>query len=565
MNTESDLYDETNRATYCPEDNKIRLYVGRVPRDEYLALRKDGWKATPKQDCDFVATWATAREDTALDYAGYIGDEDQDPEDRAADRAERFAGYRDKRTSEAHGHADTFDAGPSVHGYQNQQKADRAVNLHNRHRTHALTQWDKAEYWQTRTAGVIDHALHLSRPDVRRGRILKLEAEQRKHIKTWTDHTKEQQHQFDVYNGIAGNQKLIVSRSWVWYLERYEIEPLGEDGKYTLEQMRQSTAIVMADPYSDDGKRLICGSLDPMAYAKGWLKNNPERPADFVADGRWYNHNVLRIAYENQMLENEGGKASDVEMIPGGFLGKYQIHRVHKSNATKMVVSVSVMAPSGRFEYSWQAGRNPEDHLQKVNIQRAGESVYRAPTAEELEAFAGIKKGLQAKTKKHNAGNPKLINPTNEAAEALQAELNQIAHEKTKHHITPAPPSTVRYMTQLHYSANSGGDRAAFETRFLREGPTLDTYYSHHRAKEMPIVCKVRTGSSNGDGGGGYSTYGAYSVIVITDKPQKPLPSWTVTEQIAEDAEACVSLGCLNALMKPNEPINLAEHKELTR
>ena len=44
----------TDYATYCPEDNKLRLYVGRVPRDEYLELRAGKWKSTPKQDCDFV-------------------------------------------------------------------------------------------------------------------------------------------------------------------------------------------------------------------------------------------------------------------------------------------------------------------------------------------------------------------------------------------------------------------------------------------------------------------------------------------------------------------------------
>ncbi len=540
-NTEnSELFNESNTATYCPEDNKLRLYVGRVPRDEYMQLRGDGWKSTPKQDCDFVAVWTVSREDTALDYAGYIGDEDQDPEDRAADRAERFAGYRDKRTAEAHGHADNFDAGPTVHGYQNQNRADRAAARHNRQRTHALTQWDKAEYWQTRTAGVISHALHLSRPDVRRGRILKLEAEQRKHVKSWTDHTKEQQHEFDVYNSIAGNQKLIVSQYLRSTFDYHEIEPAGAEGKYTLDQFRLGVSLALCESYSDTEKALKSGELLPVDFANSWLSEHPERPADYIPGGRWYDHQVHRIAYENQMLENEGGKASAVEMIPGGFLGKYQIHRVHKSNVTKQVVSVLVMAPAGRFEYSWQAGRNTEDHLQKVNIQRAGEEIYRAPTAEELEAFAKIKKGLQAATKKANAGKPKLINPTNEAAEALQKEINEKAQEalngreKGRGYSLEAPPSTVRYMTQKEYSANSGGDRAAFETRFLREGPTLDIYYRHHRAKETPIVCKVRTGSSNGEGGS-YASYGAYSVIVITDKPQKPLPDWTT--RTAEEVE----------------------------
>ncbi len=44
-------------VTYSPEDNKLRLYVGRVPRDEYLRLKANGFISTPKQDCDFVATW----------------------------------------------------------------------------------------------------------------------------------------------------------------------------------------------------------------------------------------------------------------------------------------------------------------------------------------------------------------------------------------------------------------------------------------------------------------------------------------------------------------------------
>lgn len=59
---------QTGSATYCPEDNKLRLYVGRVPRPEYDALRAEGWISTPKQECQFVAHWTPARRDTALAY-----------------------------------------------------------------------------------------------------------------------------------------------------------------------------------------------------------------------------------------------------------------------------------------------------------------------------------------------------------------------------------------------------------------------------------------------------------------------------------------------------------------
>lgn len=171
----TELYNESNEATYCPEDNKIRLYVGRVPREEFLELRKEGWTCTPKQPCDFVAHWRVERENTALSYAGLIGDEDKSPADRAADRAERFGGYLDKRRSEAHGMADNFNEGPAVHGFQNQAKAERAAKKHDRLADKSVNLWSKAEYWQSRTAGVISNALYKLKSSVRMGRLKILE------------------------------------------------------------------------------------------------------------------------------------------------------------------------------------------------------------------------------------------------------------------------------------------------------------------------------------------------------------------------------------------------------
>lgn len=188
-----ELFNESNQSTYCPEDDKLRLYVGRVPRDEYLALRDEGWTSTPKQSCDFVAVWTPQRAQTAESYAGIIEDEDQTPEERAADRAERFGGYLDKRLDEATGHADKYDAGPQVHGFQNYAKAVRAADRHDRIGTRATDAWSKAEYWQRRTAGVIAHALYKSTPSVRMGRIKELELAIARHEKherddAWTTH-----------------------------------------------------------------------------------------------------------------------------------------------------------------------------------------------------------------------------------------------------------------------------------------------------------------------------------------------------------------------------------------
>ncbi len=181
-NTTND-HEYAGEATYCPEDNKLRLYVGRVPRDEYLKLKADGWVALHKQreagGGDFAAPWTPERRNTALDYAGFIGDEDQGPAERAADRAERFGGYRDKRSDEATGQADRYDSGPSAHGFQSAARAERAVVRHDRIAHRACDSWSKAEYWQRRTAGVIGHALHVAKPGVRMGRIKTIEAELR--------------------------------------------------------------------------------------------------------------------------------------------------------------------------------------------------------------------------------------------------------------------------------------------------------------------------------------------------------------------------------------------------
>lgn len=146
-------------ATYSPEGNHLRLYIGRVPRPEYEKLKSEGWRALYKQreagGGDFVATWTPERRDTALEYGGgVILDEDMGPAERAADRAERFSGYRDKREGEATTRAEAFDSGPAVHGYQSQARANRAAARHDRIADRAGDAWSKAEYWTGRTAGV---------------------------------------------------------------------------------------------------------------------------------------------------------------------------------------------------------------------------------------------------------------------------------------------------------------------------------------------------------------------------------------------------------------------------
>lgn len=500
----------TTYATYCPEDDKLRLYCGRVPREEYERLRKEGWTSTPKQDCDFVAVWTPKREDTAFEYSPEgIEDEDAGPEERAADRAERFAGYADKRAGEAHEKADAYDAGPALHGYQNAALAERRAARHDMQATRAVNQWEKAEYWQRRTASVISHALHKSSPGVRMGRIKTLEAEQRK-----SDASREKHRKY--WNGW---KKVSEAEGADVLL------PLSEDGYADTAKMNETQKLAYAlaglgeyrcsimhpDEEANENGRRVHGSyffgfsaydflthdryggaafrrLTPKEYADHYL-SKAKSPETYGM--RWANHYALRLAYENQMLEAQGGRAAFVEMEPGGWIAEKQILKVNKSHATGRVVSVNVMgftsgytAASGYKEYA----RTPCEIT--LNIERLPEGVYRPPTDEERAAFKAAK---AAKPK-----GPTLINPTPEDARRLQDLRNRLAYARTRGNNYPTKPGEVEEMEQGKFSSRCADYRGTHEM--------------------LGGLIRLRV----------YSAYGwqrESGIVVLTDKPQKPIPA----------------------------------------
>jgi hypothetical protein len=444
----------SGRATYEPESNKLRLYVGRVPRDEYLKLRAEGWTALHKQreagGGDFVATWTPERRDTALEYAGIIEDEDMSTADRAADRAERFAEYREKRTGEATGAADRYDAGPAVHGFQSQARAERSARRHDRIAGRACDAWSKAEYWQSRTAGVISHALHVSSPSVRMGRIKTLETELRGVRARWE---------------VAG-------------------QPLSE------------------------------------------------RAQD------WVTHLTLRLVYENQMLEAQGGRAGVVEIIPGGFFKGAQIHKVNKSSVTGRVVSVAVRVP--RVDgWAYQITNVPgtDYALMQMDAERAPPEAYRAPTEQELADYVAARKSEKAAKPKGET--IPLVNPTDVDAERLQAALNEKVRARWAKNAADRPysytpefkPAQIVRIAQAVYSERSKGTYAHAKASSICGGGIQEPTAYNYDGRFGTPVCKVRTISGE--------NYMADRVIIITDKPQKALPAavW-VPVKVAEAVTA---------------------------
>jgi hypothetical protein len=503
-------------STYCPEDNKLRLYCGRVERAEFLRLRAEGWICTPKQreagGCDFVATWTPERRDTAEEYgAGLILDEDQSPEDRAADRAERFGMYCDKRTAEAVGHADRYDAGPSAHGYQSQARAERAASRHDRIASRAVDSWSKAEYWQQRTAGVISHALYKSRPDVRMGRIKTLEAELRKRLATFEEHNK-------------------LVRDWT------KIQAITDPAQQTAIALKYSGNVHIWSEYKhprDETRKTSLYSLlsterDPISGAEAcalFFSNHSILDAE-LSD--WTIHLRMRLQYENQMLEAQGGRAGVVEMVPGGRLGNHLIVRVCKSNVTGRVVSCWVKGSKIHgYQYQARDVSGSDYSLHQIETERLSADAYTPPDDASL---AELKAHVDAeKAKRANIKTIPLINPTEAEAEKLQALWNETAkaeYVRRGWRVEDYKPSTVCKIKQETYSNNSKGAHARAEARGLCGNVKLFYdycgLYGDKRARALaeqgPSLCKIRITGSDG------SDYGAKRVIYLTDKPSKKLP-----------------------------------------
>lgn len=543
--TETTATEFSGSATYCPEDNKLRLYVGRVSREEFLKLRAEGWVTLHKQreagGGDFAATWTPERRDTALAYAGgVIDDEDKGPAERAADRAERFAIYREKRTNEATGHADRFDDRPTAHGFQSQERAERAAARHDRIADRACDAWSKAEYWTRRTAGVIAHALYVSTPAVRMGRIKELEAQQRKNAAE----IEEVRKRFRVWSKIAGmtdaaaqTKTAVLFAGNVSHWSNYAHPVTGRSASlYSLLTEEESP---------------ITGAQAAALYLSNHTNpDSPEFQGTRLAD--WANHYALRLAYENQMMEAQGGRAAFVEMEVGGWIqggrrvlaGTWrQIRKVNKSNATGRVVSVEVMDEELRHT---KESNYTERALVRcavlLNVERLPVDAYRAPTDEDRAA-------IRAELAAEKAAQPKkdpcpLINPTDEDAERLVTLWNErrLAEFNRRHGVNSKfytfEPCRIERVTQAVYSANSKGSYARAETRdvhaagFVKDHMIGESFrYLDDRAKRYgKALCKVRSAG-----------FDSIRLLILTDKPQKPLPAavWAAlaTEAKTETAE----------------------------
>lgn len=178
--------DETDYATYNPDDNKVRIYCGRVSRELYDALKGLGFGRAPKQGC-FFQVWSPAREDAALALCGEIGDEDSTLFDRAEERSARFATYSgnaERRAEQAIKAGDDAVGGipfgqPILVGHHSERKHRKAVERAQAAADRTVQEFDRRDYWAYRARAVKRHAERTFDRGVVLRRVKKLEAERR--------------------------------------------------------------------------------------------------------------------------------------------------------------------------------------------------------------------------------------------------------------------------------------------------------------------------------------------------------------------------------------------------
>jgi len=180
---------EVDEATYDIEDNKLRIYSGKVAEPLYAALVTAGWGHAYKQGC-FYAVWTPEREDMALALCSEILEEESTLLDRAMDKDDRYSGYSAnaaKRAQadwdEAERISERFPGGQPIQPVWHHSH-DRAVR--DQQRMHDLTrrsldERERSEYWARRAQASVKHAERAFNPKTINNRIATLQADVRKH------------------------------------------------------------------------------------------------------------------------------------------------------------------------------------------------------------------------------------------------------------------------------------------------------------------------------------------------------------------------------------------------
>ncbi len=295
----------STRATYSPEDNKLRLYsTSRLDRETYDRVKAAGFRWAPKQELFVAPAWTPAREDLLLELCGEIGDEDTSLVERAEERAERFEDLSDKRMDDAErarqgvaAIADNIPLGqPILVGHHSERHARRDAEKIQSGMRRAVRMWETSKYWTDRARGAIHNAKYKELPAVRARRIKKLETDLRRDQKN--------RGQAETFLKAWSSTEKPLTTERAMRLANYDYVshtfPLAD---YPRE--------LPASQY--EGPTSIWSALNEKIITAEQARDIvvPIHERYITQCDRWISHLQNRLAYERAMLDDAGGTVAD--------------------------------------------------------------------------------------------------------------------------------------------------------------------------------------------------------------------------------------------------------------
>jgi predicted RNA methylase len=330
------------RATYSPEDNKLRLYNDkRLDDEDYKVIADVGFRWAPKQKIFVAPMWTPQREDALLTLVDGIEDEDTTLTERAVERSDRFEDYSEHRQRDAEAAAkgvDRFLDGipfgqPILVGHHSEKRARKDAEKIESGLRKAVKMWETSAYWTERASGALRHAKYKELPAVRARRIKGLEKEEREFTKN-----------------IAEAE--ICIRLWETALT------LSEEGA-----LKAAIHVANFNRQTPHGtwSDLNDGRLTPNEAASKAIESNQKTIA---WANRYLDHTVNRLVYERALLAASPSTVAAivtgvVKPEKGGavYLGRHWAQRGQEEwliieRVNKVSVTVSEKAAYGGGVYS---------------------------------------------------------------------------------------------------------------------------------------------------------------------------------------------------------------------
>lgn len=343
----SEYDEEVDYATYSVEDDKLRIYSGRVSEPLFAALATIGFQRAPRQGC-FYGPWSPTKEDVALELCDEITDEETTMEDRAADRSERFATYSDNArrrakslSDEANKIAERFYMGqPIICNHHSEKRARRdQERMHNKTRA-AIQEFDRGDYWKQRAANAERHAEYMKAKHVVINRIKRLESYIRKE--------KKEQAEAETALKVWGAENITYDqamRAANWY---------SISKCFTLAEYPRTE-------HTYEGMMSLYSALDFITPAQAQEIAVRVYLRSLERHGRWMEHYESQLAYWKTFLVDEHGADIDQqrELKKGQWVAVMhydkprwaQIQRVNKG-AEGRITTVSVTNEKGPRHYT---------------------------------------------------------------------------------------------------------------------------------------------------------------------------------------------------------------------